>query len=192
METWMMIAIGAAGVAAIGVVVGGLLWADRRKRGKQTSTLREGFGPEYARTVGEQGRSDAEKDLIARQERSNLFPVRSLTAIEVTHYTDRWASAQAQFVVDPGAAMSATGHLVAEVIAARGYPGAEFEQGASALSVDHPRVVQDYRAAHAVELRHQRNPVATDELRAAMGQYHHVFTELTQGATLSAPVVSVA
>ena len=81
METWMIIAIGAGVVAAI-LLIGALLMIPaRRKRAKQTTKLREGFGPEYTRTVGEQGRSGAEDDLLKRQERSGLFPVRALTAI---------------------------------------------------------------------------------------------------------------
>ena len=192
METWMIIAIGAGVVAAI-LLIGALLMIPaRRKRAKQTTKLREGFGPEYTRTVGEQGRSGAEDDLLKRQERSGLFPVRALTAIEMTHYTDAWTVTQAQFVDDPGAALSAAGRLVGEVIAARGYPAAEFEQGANALSVDHPRAVQDYRAAHEVMLRHQRNPVSTDDLRAAMAQYHTVFTEVAHGGGVAARAVRVA
>ncbi|MBA4180511.1 MAG: hypothetical protein C0506_07985 [Anaerolinea sp.] len=178
METGTVIVIAAA-VAAVLLLVLMLVMRSKRKGGeKQTARLREGFGPEYAKAVGEKGRSGAEDDLLKRQQSASLFQVRPLSAVEVTRYTESWTATQAQFVDDPGAALTAADHLVAEVIAARGYPAAEFEQGASALSVDHPRAVQDYRAAHEVALRNQRNPVPTDELRAAMVQYHAVFSEL--------------
>ncbi len=182
METWMIIAIGVAAVAAILVIAGVFIAARQRRNARQTTQLQEGFGPEYAKAVEDQGRSGAEQDLLKRQERANLFPVRTLSAIEVDRYTRSWTSTQAHFVDEPGEALTAADHLVGEVVVARGYPAAEFEQGASALSVDHPRAVQAYRAAHDVVLKNQRNPVPTDDLRAAMMQYHEVFSELVDGA----------
>lgn len=181
MESWMIIAIGAA-VLGVLILVGALA-ARSKHRGnvKQTTQLREGFGPEYTRVVGEQGRSSAEKDLLQRQERAGLFPVRSLSAHDMTRYNESWTATQAQFVDDPGAALTAADRLVVEVLGARGYPAAGFEQGASALSVDHPRAVQEYRAAHEALLRNKRNAVSTDDLRSAMLQYHAVFTELMDG-----------
>jgi hypothetical protein len=191
METWMMIAIGVAVVAAL-LVIATFVMAPRRQRSaKQTTQLREGFGPEYAKAVGDQGRSGAEEDLLKRQQRADVITVRKLSAMEVTRYSESWTTTQAQFVDNPGAALTAADHLVAEVIAARGYPAAEFEQGASALSVDHPRAVQEYRAAHEVMLRNQHNPLSTDDLRAAMSQYHAVFTELMDsGVAAAAPALA--
>ncbi len=178
MEHWMMIAIGAAVAAAVVLVATLVMRSKRQASAKQTTQLQQGFGPEYGRAVGEKGRSNAEEDLLRRQQRAELSPKRALSATEVTHYSASWTATQAQFVNNPGAALTAADHLIGEVIAARGYPAAEFEQGASALSVDHPRAVQDYRAAHEVVLRNQRNPATTDDLRAAMVQYQAVFTEL--------------
>jgi len=191
MEIWMIFAIAVLAFAALGVIWVVVFRSERRQSADQTTRLREGFGPEYAKAVGEQGRSDAEGDLLGRQERADLFEVRTLSATEVTRYTHRWTATQAQFVDDPGAALIAADHLVTEVIAARGYPAAEFEEGASALSVDHPRAVQDYRAAHEVVLRNQRNPVATDDLRAAMVQFHAVFIELMDSSVVAPAVHSM-
>lgn len=53
MELWMMIAIGAAVVAAILLVATLVMRAKRQESEKQTTKLREGFGPEYSRAVGE-------------------------------------------------------------------------------------------------------------------------------------------
>jgi hypothetical protein len=187
----MIFAIAVPILAVVGVVYAVVMVPKRRRSTEQTTRLRQGFGPEYAKAVGEQGLSSAEGDLIGRQQRADLFEVRTLSATEVTRYTHRWTATQAQFVNDPGAALTAADHLVTEVIAARGYPAAEFEQGASALSVDHPRAVQDYRAAHEVVLRNQRNAVATDDLRAAMVQFNAVFTELMDSSVVAPAVHAV-
>lgn len=176
METWVVIPIGAAVVAVILVIA--ILMMRSKRSAVQTTGLREGFGPEYERAVEEQGRSAGEEDLLKRQERAGLLHVRPLSAMEVSSLTERWTATQAQFVDDPGAAITAADNLVGELIAARGYPTGEFEEGASALSVDHPQAVQEYRAAHEVAQRNQRNPVATDDLRAAMMQFDAVFVEL--------------
>jgi hypothetical protein len=191
METWMIIAIGVAVVAALLVIAALVMVPKRQRSAKQTTRLREGFGPEYSKAVADQGRSGAEEDLLKRQQRADLSPKRTLTAIEAARYTESWTATQAQFVDNPGAALTAADHLVAEVVAARGYPATEFEQGASALSVDHPRAVQEYRAAHEVMLRNQRNSLPTDDLRAAMSQYHAVFTELMDsGVAAVAPALA--
>jgi hypothetical protein len=182
MELWMMIAIGAAVAAGIVGAAVLLMRSKRLNSEKQTIRLQQGFGPEYARALGEQGRSAAEADLLKREQVADLIKVRPLSATEVTRYSESWTSTQAQFVTNPGGALSAADHLVGEVIAACGYPAADFEQGANALSVDHPRAVQDYRAAHEVVLRNQKNPVQTDSLRAAMMQYQSVFAELMSTA----------
>lgn len=191
METWMWAVIAGVAIVVVAGVVALMVAARHRHSVEQTTNLRDGFGPEYARTVSEQGRAGAEKDLLGRQKSAELFKVRTLSAIEVARYNESWTEAQARFVDEPGAALTAADRLVVEVIAARGYPAADFEQGANAISVDHPRAVQDYRTAHEVGLNNRRNPVATDDLRAAMVQFRSVFTELLDpGVNAAAPVVA--
>lgn len=191
METWMIVAIGVAVVAVLLLITALVMRSKRQQSAKQTAQLREGFGPEYTKAVADQGRSGAEEDLLKRQQLAGSSPKRTLTAIEIARYNESWTATQAQFVDNPGAALTAADRLVAEVVAARGYPAAGFEEGASALSVDHPRAVQEYRAAHEVVLRNQHNALPTDDLRAAMSQYHAVFTELMDaGVGIASPVVA--
>lgn len=161
---WMLILIAALVVVAVVVVVSLAMMSRQRRKSRKTATLRENFGPEYAEARGEQGRSEAEEDLMRRQSRAGLFQVRTLSAIEVNSYSERWTAARAVFVNDPGAALGAAGELITEVISARGYPTAEFEQGAEALSVDHPRAVQHYRAAHETARRNEDYDVVFKEL----------------------------
>lgn len=184
------------GVVAFAVVITlvamPMLKSKRKKNVVQTDRLKAGFGPEYARAVDQQGRSGAEQDLVKREQRSELLHVRPLSPHEVAGYRASWTEAQAHFVDEPEATLTAADRLVTEVIAARGYPVAEFEEGASAVSVDHPRAVQDYRAAHEVVLRNQRNPATVDELRAALVQLRSVFSELLGDSSGSAVPVALA
>ena len=62
---------------------------------------------------------------------------------------------------------------------ARGYPVKDFDQRAADLSVDHPQVVQNYRTAPHVALRHADGQASTEDLRKAMIHYRALFEELT-------------
>ena len=61
---------------------------------------------------------------------------------------------------------------------ARGYPIGEFEQRAADISVDHPLVVDNYRAAREIALRHSRGQASTEDLRKAMVHYRSLFEDL--------------
>jgi len=63
---------------------------------------------------------------------------------------------------------------------ARGYPVGEFEQRAADVSVDHPQVVQNYRAAHDIALRQEHGKASTEDLRSAMIYYRALFEELLE------------
>ncbi|MGA7316480.1 MAG: hypothetical protein WBX22_21200 [Silvibacterium sp.] len=58
-----------------------------------------------------------------------------------------------------------------------------FEQRAADISVDHPRLVESYRAAHGIAVRPGREEASTEDLRTAMIQYRSLFDELVQVQT---------
>jgi len=68
--------------------------------------------------------------------------------------------------------------LVAEVMHARGYPVGDFEQRVADISVDHPDVVSNYRAARAIALANERGQANTEDLRKAMVYYRALFEDL--------------
>ena len=63
---------------------------------------------------------------------------------------------------------------------ARGYPVAEFDRRTEDLSVDHPRVVRNYRSAHDIALIEQEGRATTEDLRRAMVLYRDLFDELLE------------
>jgi hypothetical protein len=66
-----------------------------------------------------------------------------------------------------------------EVMRDRGYPVAdEFEQRAADVSVDHPHVVEHYRAAHPISLRSTHGEAGTEDLRQAMVHFRALFADL--------------
>jgi hypothetical protein len=70
--------------------------------------------------------------------------------------------------------------LVSSVMKARGYPISDFDQRAADISVDHPRVVENYRLAHQIALRVGKDQASTEELRTAMIHYRSLFEDMVQ------------
>jgi hypothetical protein len=62
----------------------------------------------------------------------------------------------------------------------RGYPMGDFERRAADISVDHPAVVENYRAAQAIAVRDGRGQADTEELRRAVVHYRVLFDEMLE------------
>jgi len=81
-------------------------------------------------------------------------------------------------VDEPGAAVLEAGGLVRKVMFSRGYPTGTLEQREADVSVDHPHVVANDRAAHEIALKRQRGEASTEELRQAFLHYRELFDDL--------------
>jgi hypothetical protein len=165
-------------IVAILVIVAAAL-AMRRRRSEQ---LKRRFGTEYDRTVLQQHGDSrrAEATLVEREKRVEAFPLRPLSAVDREAYAMEWAAVQRRFVDDPSAAVGTADRLVGRVMTDRGYPMSDFEQRAQDVSVTHPAVVQNYRAAHDIFTRHSDGKASTEDLRQAMVHYRSLFDELLE------------
>jgi hypothetical protein len=163
-------------LVVVAVVVIGIVVARQRRKAK----LRQEFGPEYERTVREVGPQRADTVLLAREKRVKGFTLRELAAAERQSFTDEWRTLQSRFVDDPVASVADADALVDRLMAARGYPMSDFNQRAADISVGHVTVVENYRAAHAIAVRHQAGDATTEDLRNAFNHYRALFTELLQ------------
>jgi hypothetical protein len=85
---------------------------------------------------------------------------------------------QNRFVDNPKGVVVKADLLVRELMLKRGYPVADFERRAADISVDHPAVVDHYRAAQAIAVRDERDEANTEELRQAVVHYRALFDEL--------------
>jgi len=159
-------------IAAIGWYV---LQQQRSRR------LRSRFGPEYEVAVREFGsRPKAEDALAAREKRMEKIHVHPLSHEDHVRFADQWRTVQSHFVDDPGQSIEEADRLVSEVMRARGYPVSEFEHRTEDLSVDHPHVVRNYRAAHDIAMAHQQGKAGTEDLRQGLVHYRDLFDELLE------------
>jgi len=166
-------------VAVVAIAVGVFLYIQRRRSEK----LRKQFGPEYKRALDRYGdQRKAEAELAARRERVRKLEIRGLTAEEERGFADAWKRTQGRFVDEPSRAIGEADGLVKELMQARGYPVGDFEQRAADVSVDHPNVVTNYRAAGEIATRNDRGKATTEDLRQAMVHYRSLFEELLETA----------
>ncbi len=166
-------------VVVVIAIVAIAAWYTTQQRKRER--LREQFGPEYDHAVesyGERGR--AEQELSARSERVAALHIRPLSPELSSRFAERWRRVQADFVDQPEGSIGEADRLCGEVMQARGYPMGDFEQRASDISVDHPQVVEHYRAAHAIALRAERGQASTEDLRQAMVHYRTLFEDLIE------------
>jgi len=170
---WVLIAIGAVVVIAL------VVWQAMKQQ--RTRKLRDRYGPEYERTVSSaDSRRDAEAELAARTERREKFEIRPLSVEERARYSEEWQSVQAQFVDDPQGAVMRADSLIQSVMTTRGYPMEDFDQRAADVSVDHPRLVENYREGHRLFEKTSAGDGTTEDLRQAMRAYRKLFDELVE------------
>lgn len=176
MEAWQIAVI----IAVAVLVVAALAWfLIARKRG----AMRRRFGPEYDRTVAQLGdRKAAEQELRDRTQRREQLQLRTLDGESRERYRTEWLAIQREFVDRPEASIGDADVLLDRVLRERGYPVDDFEEKAALVSVDHPRLVEDYRAARAVRDRNTNHLANTDELRQALLRYRSLFEELLGGS----------
>lgn len=172
MSMWFWIAMGLIALIVVGVG----LWLAQTRR--QRERLRERFGPEYDRTVGEEdSRWKAERNLREREKRVDEYELRALTRQERARICDEIEVAQARFVDDPVGATEVFDELVVDVMRGRGYPDGDGTRRAEDLSVHHPRLADDYRTARDVAAG-RYSQATTEDRRQALIRLREVVETL--------------
>jgi hypothetical protein len=175
MQMWIWIVIAIAAVVAVLVVVWTGIRTNRSKR------LHEQFGSEYDRVAADAPtKREAESELRERQRRHEQFDIRPLDPEARDRYRQHWLAIQAEFVDDPSRSVAKADSLIQNVMRDRGYPVDDFDTRAADLSVDHPDVVENYRAGHGIAVAHERGKATTEELRKAVQHYRALFEELVE------------
>ena len=185
MAGWIWVVIVVAVVVVLALVAWSAFKARRRKG------LQQRFGSEYDHTVADApSRREAEADLSAREKRRDELDIRPLSPEAQQRYASEWRETQEHFVDDPAGAVGDADRLIQQVMRERGYPVDDFEQRASDLSVDHPEVISNYRAAHGISIANERGKASTEDLRTAIVHYRALFTELLEEPERAEPAAA--
>ena len=182
------------GAVLLLAVIGVVILVVRAHRKAQSEHLQKRFGPEYSRvvkTVGDRDKAEAElKAREARVERLKLVP---LSESEASRFAQEWTLLQSNFVDNPTGIVGEADRLVRELMTKRGYPMGDFERRAADISVHHPAVVDNYRAAQAIALRAARGETSTEDLRKAVVHYRALFEDLLEaGSVRAGPPIEAA
>jgi hypothetical protein len=179
MTAWAWIVIAAVVVVAIPAVI--VAVGIVRNRGK-TRRHKQHYGREYQRLVSETGSEKAaNRELTARERKRDKLDIVPLTPAALSNFTAGWQEVQVSFVDNPASAVGAADRLVTEVMRERGYPVDDFDRRAADISVDHPEIVEKYRAAHGVYAAEQ-DDVSTEQQRDAFVHYRALFEKLLESA----------
>ena len=173
MDDWIwLVVIGA--IVVLGVIAYGA-W-----KAKRNAQVKNRFGPEYDRLSSEKGNRAAVSELNDREKRHSELDIRPLSPAAADRYRESWTRAQTRFVDQPDVAVKDADSLVVSVMTERGYPMNDFDQRAADISVEHPNLVTNYRAAHSIAHRSEQGDATTEELRQAMTHYRSLFEELLE------------
>jgi hypothetical protein len=168
--TWILVVLAIVVVLVIGLVAISQL---------RSRSLKQKFGPEYDRLVDEEGdRRSAEAELRGRVKRRGSLQISDLEPAAREAYAEQWLKAQQRFIDEPGQTVAEADGLVQTVMRERGYPVDDFDERIEMMSVDHPQLVDNYRSAHAIQLRSEQQEASTDDLREAFQRYRALFSEL--------------
>lgn len=168
---WILIAV------LVIAVVAAVAWSLSRR--KRSTRLKEHFGPEYERTVGELGEQRAaEADLVAREQKRKELDIVDLTAEARQEHIATWRKVQTDFVDEPLDAVGRAEQLVTHVMRERGYPIDDFDQRAADISVDYPDIVENYRSAHTIYQSQHDGQISTEDARQAFVHYRALFDRL--------------
>jgi hypothetical protein len=180
MELWMWVLI-AGGIVIVGLVaLVGVPWARRRvaERRRHRRELRERFGQEYGRVVGEHGRKRGERVLDERLESYEDLEPQSLRPAVREEHTETWRELQFGFVDSPERSVREAEHLVVSVMDERGYPTDDVTVRADALSIEDPELATAYRAAHRAFRSADRGEAALHQLLGAFLVYRELLEYL--------------
>jgi hypothetical protein len=145
----------------------------------QTKRLKHRFGPEYDAVLRRTGsKAKAEKELRLRERRVQKFEIVPISPADAARFSAAWIRLQGSFVDDPKGVLIEADKLVRDLLLKRGYPVADFELRAADISVDHPIVVNNYRAAQRIVSLDQRGEASTEDLRKAVVHFRALFDEL--------------
>jgi hypothetical protein len=125
-----------------------------------------------------EGRPDGENEPAARRGRVTELDIQPITEAARDRFAEGWRMVQSTFVDHPGGALEDADELITDLMRERGYPMDDFDQRATDIAADHPQVVEDYRAGHAISIAAAHDRATTEDLRRGLVHFRALLEEL--------------
>jgi hypothetical protein len=152
-------------------------YVDSRKA--RAAALRNLFGSEYDRALDiHSTERETGAGLSERETRVSGLRIRELGITERGCFVAEWHAVQSRFLDNPRMAVMEADDLINELVEARGYPPACFEQRSADALLHYPRFIETYRHAHSIAVHSGQGGASTEQLRSAMIEYRDIFDEL--------------
>ncbi|HYK32639.1 MAG TPA: hypothetical protein VEV63_11780 [Streptosporangiaceae bacterium] len=110
--------------------------------------------------------------------RVQRLSLRELSNEDRERYSAQWVRVQERFGETPSEAVAEAQSLADAVMRQRVRPVAGHEQAVADLSVDHARVLDRFRSAHAISEKAASGQISTEDVRTAMLRYRELFDQL--------------
>jgi len=165
-------------ILIVSAVIGHSIWFSLQER--RTERLRKPMGGAESSSAVKPGAGQRPAQLRLEEpaDRMEDLNIRILAPSDRIQFVESWAIVQAGFADNPGGAVTNADQLLGNVMSTRGFPMNNFEQRVAEISVEHPMILDNYRAAHQRALRHMRGRASTEDLCQAMFHYRVLFEEL--------------
>ncbi len=185
--TWSVVAV----VVALFIVSAvGLTAMRRRKRSEQLKSL---FGPEYDRALRLYGdRSRAEAALENRRRRLAEMRVHELAPADRDRFRSEWVAIQTASSTDPAAALQRADGLLSEILRAEGCTTVDPDERQIDLSLIHPNVAEEYRAASEVITGRQIGRATAEECRRGVQRFSSILDVILGETNLRARLQRVS
>lgn len=166
-------------VLVVLLIVAVLLFALRRRQRSQQQGQPTAFADEHVRTVEPSDpRLDAEREPASRRRQQAPLDIRPLSPASRDRYLKAWEGVQSRFVDSPVLALSEADALLTRLLAERGFPTDGLRRADPTLPAEHGRVLEGFRAGHAIEQANTTRRSDTEQVRRGMLHFREVFDEL--------------
>jgi hypothetical protein len=112
--------------------------------------------------------------------RGRRLKVRPLRSSDRDRFIVAWHSTSARFVDDPAQAISESDRLLGDIMEARGLPTLDFDATAMELTIDHPHLLEHYRAARRIARQSEAGTANTEALHRGLAHYKHLIDDLLE------------
>lgn len=163
--------------------VGGIGWLVVRRR----AAAADGGAPAVERPAGGAVRPHAERPAAERRPPRHTLPIRRLDAEGRQRYLAAWEGVQRRFPERPELALSEADTILTSLLGELGFPLDDPRPSAELLPEQHAKVLDSFRAGHALEQANTSSRSDREQVRRGMRHFADAFTGLLDGGTAPYP-----